>query len=62
MNRGPKLMAETITLLEGNIGENHWDLRLGKDFLIDIKSLNPKRKKIDKLDFIKKLWLIKKQC
>ena len=50
---GSNVRAETLKLLEGNIGVNLCDLAFGNDFLDLIPKAQLTKEKIEKLDFIK---------
>ena len=54
MDHGPKCKTKIIKFLEENIGQKLHDFGLSNDFFgCDIKGTGNKRKKIDKLDFMK---------
>ena len=57
MDWRPKYKAKTIQFLEGNIGVNLHDTRLGSDFLDMTPKAQATKEKIDKLDFIKIKYL-----
>lgn len=53
MDPGPKRNAQTLKLLEGNIGENLPDLGVGKDILDTEPETRSVKETADKLDSIK---------